>query len=97
MVYKDANPDIFFEYSGAIPSSICHESYVNTMKAVNRYNLAIVLFTALGSYTYGFNSSIISSVIGLPSFLGYFGLTSEGAKSAWSAQMIGGMSAPISS
>ncbi|KAH7118336.1 general substrate transporter [Dactylonectria macrodidyma] len=61
------------------------------MKTVNRYNLAIVLFTALGSYTYGFNSSIIASVTGLPSFLDYYGLTSEGLKAAWSASMIGAM------
>ncbi|OIW34944.1 sugar porter family MFS transporter [Coniochaeta ligniaria NRRL 30616] len=61
------------------------------LKSFNRYNLAIVLFTALGSYTYGFNSSIIASVTGLPSFFDYLGLTSEGLRAAWSAEMIGAM------
>ncbi|KAL6252904.1 hypothetical protein RBB50_000623 [Rhinocladiella similis] len=38
----------------------------------NRYNFAIAFFVALGSFTYGFNSAIIGSVIGLPSFYAYF-------------------------
>jgi hypothetical protein len=59
---------------------------------VNPYNLAVVLFTALGSYTYGFNSSIIASVTGLESFWSFFGLSKEGPDAAWSTQMIGGMS-----
>ncbi|KAH7230051.1 uncharacterized protein BKA55DRAFT_583325 [Fusarium redolens] len=31
------------------------------MQTVNQYNLAVVLFTAFGSFTYGVNSSIITS------------------------------------
>ncbi|KAH7267975.1 hypothetical protein MRS44_011740 [Fusarium solani] len=58
---------------------------------VNPYNLAVVLFTALGSYTYGFNSSIIASVTGLESFWSFFGLSKEGPDAAWSTQMIGAM------
>lgn len=65
------------------------------MKVINPYNLAIVLFTALGSYTYGFNSSIIASVTGLPSFSTYYGLVTDGSNAAWSARMIGGMSALV--
>jgi hypothetical protein len=61
------------------------------MMRVNPYNLAVVLFTALGSFTYGFNSSIIASVTGLDSFYSAFNLTSEGPKAAWSIQMIGGI------
>lgn len=38
----------------------------------NRYNYAVAFFVALGSFTYGFNSAIIGSVIGLPSFYSYF-------------------------
>ncbi|KAH8652577.1 general substrate transporter [Ilyonectria robusta] len=61
------------------------------MSSVNRYNLAVVLFVALGSYTYGFNSSIIASVTGLPSFYAFFGLTKSGPNASWSTQMIGAM------
>ncbi|KAK5224289.1 hypothetical protein LTR47_009900 [Exophiala xenobiotica] len=39
----------------------------------NHYNFAVAFFVALGSLTYGFNSAIIGSVIGLPSFYAYFG------------------------
>ncbi|KAH6980636.1 hypothetical protein BKA56DRAFT_550355 [Ilyonectria sp. MPI-CAGE-AT-0026] len=56
---------------------------------VNPYNLAVVLFTALGSYTYGFNSSIIASATGLESFWSFFNLSREGPNAAWSTQMIG--------
>lgn len=59
---------------------------------VNPYNLAVVLFVALGSYTYGFNSSIIASVTGLDSFWSYFHLAHEGPRAEWSTQMIGGKS-----
>lgn len=38
----------------------------------NRYNFAVAFFVALGSFSYGFNSSIIGSVIGQPSFYVYF-------------------------
>ncbi|KAK4942012.1 hypothetical protein LTR10_018193 [Elasticomyces elasticus] len=38
----------------------------------NTYNFAIAFFVALGSFTYGFNSAIIGSVIGEPSFYSYF-------------------------
>lgn len=55
------------------------------------YNLVIVLFTALGSYTYGFNSSMIASATGLSSFWDYFNLTKTGPRAEWSTQMIGGM------
>lgn len=40
----------------------------------NRYNFAIAFFVALGSFTYGYNSSVTASVIGLPSFFAYFGI-----------------------
>ncbi|RVX69067.1 hypothetical protein B0A52_06780 [Exophiala mesophila] len=39
----------------------------------NRYNFAIAFFVALGSFTYGYNSAIIGTVIGQPSFYDYFG------------------------
>ncbi|KAI3584180.1 general substrate transporter [Fusarium oxysporum f. sp. albedinis] len=61
------------------------------MKTVNQYNVAVVLFTAFGSFAYGFNSSIIASATGLPSFWSYFNLTTSGPRAAWSIQMIGGM------
>jgi MFS family permease len=37
-----------------------------------KYNFAVAFFVALGSFSYGFNSSIIGSVIGQPSFYEYF-------------------------
>ncbi|KAH7256032.1 general substrate transporter [Fusarium tricinctum] len=61
------------------------------MQTVNQYNLAVVLFTAFGSFTYGFNSSIIASTTGLPSFWSYFNLATSGPRADWSTQMIGAM------
>lgn len=37
-------------------------------RAANGYNVAIVAIVALGSFTYGFNNSIIGSVFGMPGF-----------------------------
>jgi hypothetical protein len=47
----------------------------------NSYNFIVVFFAALGSFTYGFSSSIIGAVFGLSSFYDYFNIslkTSEG-------------------
>jgi hypothetical protein len=60
------------------------------MQTVNQYNLAVVLFTAFGSFTYGVNSSIIASTTGLPSIWSYFNLATSGPRADWSTQMIGG-------
>ena len=38
----------------------------------NSYNFIIAFFVGLGSFTYGFDSAIVGSVIGLPSFYSYF-------------------------
>jgi MFS family permease len=38
----------------------------------NGYNFIIAFFVGLGSFTYGFDSAIVGSVIGLPSFYSYF-------------------------
>jgi MFS family permease len=38
----------------------------------NGYNFIIAFFVGLGSFTYGFDSAIVGSVIGLPSFYLYF-------------------------
>jgi hypothetical protein len=54
---------------------------------VSTYNILIVFTAALGSFTYGFDSAIIGSVLGLPSFFSYFNLTLNGAGSA---SIIGG-------
>lgn len=53
----------------------------------NAYNFLIIFTVALGSFTYGFNSSIIGAVFGLPSFFEYFNLTLAGSDSA---SVIGG-------
>lgn len=65
--------------------------HAGDMNKINKYNVAIVSFVALGSFSYGFNSSIIGSVLGLPSFYSYFNLTTSGPRADWSTQMIGGM------
>ncbi|KAL2858501.1 putative sugar transporter [Aspergillus pseudoustus] len=49
---------------------------------VSTYNILIVFTAALGSFTYGFDSAIIGSVFGLPSFFSYFNLTLNEAGSA---------------
>ncbi|OCT51766.1 sugar transporter [Cladophialophora carrionii] len=40
----------------------------------NTYNFAVTFFVALGSFTYGYNSSVMASVLGLPSFFSYFNI-----------------------
>ncbi|KID81491.1 General substrate transporter [Metarhizium guizhouense ARSEF 977] len=52
----------------------------------NGYNFTVSFFATLGSFTYGFNSAIIGSVIGLPSFYSYFEFTSD---SAYGSSLIG--------
>ena len=50
-----------------------------------RYNFALAFFVALGSFTYGYNSSVTTSVIGLPTFFAYFGIdvsTTQGSSLA---------------
>lgn len=56
------------------------------------YNSLAVLASGLGSFTYGFNSAIIGSIFGLPSFFEYFDLTLTGKESA---PIIGGRLATI--
>ena len=40
----------------------------------NRYNFLIASFVTLGSFTYGYNSSVTAGVVGLPTFFKYFGI-----------------------
>ncbi|RSL53879.1 hypothetical protein CEP53_007612 [Fusarium sp. AF-6] len=54
-----------------------------------RYNFLIIFFVALGSFTYGFNSAISGSVLGLSSFLSYFDLVTSGPGANKSNQIIG--------
>lgn len=63
---------------------------VSEMGGVNVYNLSVVLFIALGSFTYGFNSSIIGSVTALPAFYEYFELSSTGPRAGYTTDMVGG-------
>ncbi|KAF2021156.1 general substrate transporter [Aaosphaeria arxii CBS 175.79] len=53
------------------------------------YNFLLVFFVALGSFTYGFNSAIIGSVLGLPSFFKHFDLDLEGANVEETNRIIG--------
>ncbi|EXL91361.1 general substrate transporter [Fusarium oxysporum II5] len=61
------------------------------------YNFLIIFFVALGSFTYGFNSAISGSVIGLSSFLDYFNLTTSGPGASKSNQIIGANNALFAS
>jgi hypothetical protein len=56
----------------------------------SRYNFLLVFFVALGSFTYGFNSSIMGTVFGLPSFYTYFNLDTKGAGAKYANDIIGG-------
>lgn len=55
---------------------------------VSKYNILVVFTAALGSFTYGFDSAIIGSVFGLPSFFAYFNLSLNASSSA---SIIGGV------
>lgn len=56
----------------------------------NRYNFMVVFFAALGSFTYGFNSAIVGTVFGLPSFFDYFDISLDGPHATRGNQYIGG-------
>jgi hypothetical protein len=61
-----------------------------TVIATSRYNFLLVFFVALGSFTYGFNSSIMGTVFGLPSFYTYFKLDTTGPGAGYANDIIGG-------
>ncbi len=56
----------------------------------NTYNFYVVFFSALGSFTYGYNSSIIGSVFGLPAFFSYFDISLTGPNAKKGNEIIGG-------
>ena len=56
----------------------------------NTYNFYVVFFSALGSFTYGYNSSIIGSVFGLPAFWDYFDISLTGPNAQEGNDIIGG-------
>jgi hypothetical protein len=56
----------------------------------NTYNFYVVFFSALGSFTYGYNSSIIGAVFGLPSFFAYFDISLTGPNAKEGNEIIGG-------
>lgn len=63
----------------------------------NRYNVLIAFFVTLGSFTYGFNSSVTAGVIGLPSFFEYIGIditTSSGNSTLGGASCSTSLSTP---
>lgn len=67
---------------GAVDTS--HSAKANT------YNFYVVFFSALGSFTYGYNSSIIGSVFGLPAFWDYFDISLTGPNAKEGNDIIGG-------
>ena len=54
------------------------------------YNYSLIFLLALGSFTYGFNSSIIATVLGLSSYYEYFNLSTTGPRSGYANNIIGG-------
>ena len=52
--------------------------------------ISIVLSSTLGSFTYGFNSSIMGTVLGLASFYTYFNLDLKGDRASYANSIIGG-------
>lgn len=61
------------------------------MATHNRYNILVIFFVALGSFTYGLNSAIVGSILGLDSFLDYFNFILTGPGSEKTNGLIGGM------
>ncbi|CCD56809.1 similar to MFS sugar transporter [Botrytis cinerea T4] len=55
----------------------------------NRYNNIIVIIVSLGSFTYGFCSSIVGSLTGLPAFYDYFDFSNTGAQAGYTSSMLG--------
>ena len=53
------------------------------------FNFVLVFFVALGSFLYGFNSSIIGTVFGLPSFYVYFDLHLTGPGASYANHILG--------
>jgi hypothetical protein len=53
---------------------------------------ALTLLTTLGSFTYGFNSSIMGTIFGLASFYAYFNLDTTGPHAAYANNILGGVS-----
>lgn len=53
-----------------------------------RYNFLLVFFVALGSLTYGFNNSIMGTVLGLPSFFSYFDLDESGPNASYGTRIV---------
>lgn len=49
------------------------------LRQANRFNFLIVFVVALGSWSVGYYSSIIGSVLGMPSFYDYFNLSLKGS------------------
>ncbi|KAJ5671345.1 Major facilitator superfamily domain general substrate transporter [Penicillium longicatenatum] len=62
------------------------------MRGANRYNSIVVLFVSLGSFTYGFSSSIVASFLAQPFFYAYFELSLTGLRKQYTTQMVGGCS-----
>lgn len=56
---------------------------------VSSFNFILVFFISLGSFLYGFNSSIMGTVFGLPSFYSYFKLETTGPKAKYGNDILG--------
>lgn len=70
-----------------------HERQTAHAARGNGYNFIVVFFAALGSFTYGYCSSIIGAVFGLPAFFTYFNISLTGPNAAKGNDFIGGKAA----
>lgn len=66
-----------------------HSLTTSNMADASRYNFLVVFLVTFGSLTYGYNSAIIGSVIGLPSFFAYFQISLTGANAAEGSRITG--------
>lgn len=57
---------------------------------VTSFNFILVFFVSLGSFLYGFNSSIMGTVFGLPYFYSYFNLDTTGPRASFTNNILGG-------
>jgi len=49
-------------------------SVLHILKRHNFYNVFVVFFMSLGTLSYGYGASIVSTTLGQPSFLSYMGI-----------------------
>lgn len=78
-------------------SRFSFNSFIMAVTAGTQYNYLLVFFVALGSFTYGFNNSIMGTVFALDSFFTYFDLPETGPRAGHTTTIISSKQAPCCS